>query len=63
MTFATDVGTSLLAVAEFSPTGCEGLSGLGLAPRFPDRTFQEALLAALGQPPASFNQRSPFLAM
>ena len=62
MTFASDAGTSLLALAEFSPTGCDGLSGLGLAARSPDMKFQEALLAAMGQPPASFNRGSPFLA-
>jgi hypothetical protein len=63
MTFASGAGTSLLAVAEFSPTGCAGLSGLGLTPRFPNMKFQEALLAAMGLPPASFNPGSPFLAM
>lgn len=63
MTFASDAGTSLLAVAEFSPTGCEGLSGLGLTARIPDMNFQEALLAAMGLPSASFNRGSPFLAM
>lgn len=62
MTFASDAGTSLLAVAEFSPTGCDGLSGLGLTPRSPTMKFQEALLAAMGQPPAAFNRGSPFLA-
>lgn len=62
MTFAADAGTSLVAVAEFSPSGCEGLSGLGLTPRFPNMGFQEALLSAMGLPPASFDQGSPFLA-
>ena len=56
MTFASDAGTSLLAVAEFSPTGCDGLSGLGLTSRSPNMKFEEALLAAMGQPPASFNR-------
>ena len=63
MIFASDAGTSLLAVAEFSPTGCEGLSGLGLTPRSPNMRFQEALLVALGRPRASFDRGSPFLAM
>jgi hypothetical protein len=63
MVFASEAGTSLLAIAEFSPTGCAGLSGLGLTPRSPSMNFQEALLVAMGQPRASFNRGSPFLAM
>jgi len=62
MTFAADAGLTLVAVAEFSPTGCGGLSGFGLTPRAPDLVFQRALLAAMGLPPSSFTRGDPFSA-